>query len=222
MVDDRSSTVAARGGAARCSVRHRRPDPAGRQKRKVRRDLADVFCTPPKDVRGNRAKTGSWWIESRRRPGSKSSLRARRALAAESERPADAAGIALGPLERSNHDQGYRYRWVEVELAREDGTATLTITGPRDGAAPAHSPISRGGAQMVAAGDGTRTDDALLMLRVNIPRSGRGCSRPRGARRSAGLRRDDARPSRPLVVRETLGLLRRTLSVRRFSRSLLP
>ena len=58
------------------------------------------------------------------------------ALAAESERPTDAEVIALRPLERAVDDRGYHYRWVAVELAPEDGTASLTVSGPDAATAP--------------------------------------------------------------------------------------
>src|SRR4051812_6454657 len=137
MVDDRSSTVSlpevpllgvlpGTGGLTRLV-----------DKRKVRRDLADLFCTTAEGVRADRAK--QWKLVDHVAPPAKfREIVAQRAqsLAAESDRPGDAEGIALGPLERSIHDRGYRYRWVEVELAPEDGTATLTITGPRSNEVP--------------------------------------------------------------------------------------
>src|SRR5947209_4260039 len=127
MVDDRSSTVSlpevallgvlpGTGGLTRLV-----------DKRKVRRDLADVFCTTAEGVRADRAK--AWKLVDHVAPPAKfREIVAQRAqaLAAESDRPGDAEGIALGPIERSIHDRGYRYRWVEVELTPEDGTATLT------------------------------------------------------------------------------------------------
>src|SRR5947209_13879361 len=127
LVDDRSSTVSfpevpllgvlpGTGGLTRLV-----------DKRKVRRDLADVFCTTDEGVRADRAK--AWKLVDHVAPPAKfREIVAQRAqaLAAESDRPGDAEGIALGPIERSIHDRGYRYRWVEVELTPEDGTATLT------------------------------------------------------------------------------------------------
>src|SRR5208337_1874748 len=114
MVDDRSSTVSlpevpllgvlpGTGGLTRLV-----------DKRKVRRDLADVFCTTAEGIRADRAKT--WRLVDRVAPPA----RFRRlveerahALAAESDRPAGAPGITLAPLERSIVERGYRYRWVE-------------------------------------------------------------------------------------------------------------
>src|SRR5438309_3770546 len=108
MVDDRSSTVSlpevallgvlpGTGGLTRLV-----------DKRKVRRDLADVFCTTAEGVRADRAK--AWKLVDRVAPpaGFPELVAQRaRALAEESDRPVDAAGVALRPLERSIRDHGY-------------------------------------------------------------------------------------------------------------------
>jgi benzoyl-CoA-dihydrodiol lyase len=214
MVDDRSSTVSlpevallgvlpGTGGLTRLV-----------DKRKVRRDLADVFCTTAEGVRADRAKT--WKLVDRVAPPAEFQelVAARaRALAAESERPADAAGIALRPLERSIHDQGYRYRWVEVELAPQDGTATLTIAGPRDGAAPgALADIVAAGARWWPLVMARELDDALLMLRANHHAIGTWLLKTSGEL-DAVLACDATMLAHHdhWFVRETLGVLRRTL-----------
>jgi benzoyl-CoA-dihydrodiol lyase len=214
MVDDRSSTVSlpevallgvlpGTGGLTRLV-----------DKRKVRRDLADVFCTTAEGVRADRAKT--WRLVDRIAPPARFHelvAERARALAAQSDRPADAAGIALGPLERSIHDHGYRYRWVEVELAPEDGTATLTVTGPRDGAAPgALVDIIAAGARWWPLAMARELDDALLMLRANHPAIGTWLLKTSGEL-DAVLACDATMLAHHdhWFVRETLGLLRRTL-----------
>jgi benzoyl-CoA-dihydrodiol lyase len=214
MVDDRSSTVSlpevallgvlpGTGGLTRLV-----------DKRKVRRDLADVFCTTAEGVRADRAKT--WRLVDRVAPPAgfqKLVAERARALAAESDRPADAEGIPLGPLERSIHDHGYRYRWVEVELAPEDGVATLTITGPRDGAAPgALADIIAAGARWWPLAMARELDDALLMLRANHHEIGTWLLKTSGEL-DAVLACDAAMLAHHdhWFVRETLGLLRRAL-----------
>jgi benzoyl-CoA-dihydrodiol lyase len=214
MVDDRSSTISlpevallgvlpGTGGLTRLV-----------DKRKVRRDLADVFCTTAEGVRADRAKT--WRLVDRVAPPAgfqKLVAERARALAAESDRPADAEGVALGPLERSIHDHGYRYRWVEVELAPEDGIATLTITGPRDGAAPgALADIIAAGARWWPLAMARELDDALLMLRANHHEIGTWLLKTSGEL-DAVLACDAAMLAHHdhWFVRETLGLLRRTL-----------
>src|SRR6202047_4043824 len=112
MVDDRLSTVSlpevallgvlpGTGGLTRLV-----------DKRKVRRDLADVFCTTAEGVRADRAKT--WRLVDRVAPPAgfqKLVAERARALAGGSAPPAEAAGVALVPLDRASGDGGYRYRW---------------------------------------------------------------------------------------------------------------
>ena len=159
MVDDRSSTVSlpevallgvlpGTGGLTRLV-----------DKRKVRRDLADVFCTTAEGVRADRAK--AWGLVDHIAPPARfQELVAERArtLAAESDRPPDAEGVPLGPLERSIGEHGYRYRWVAVDIEADQRFATLTVTGPRGDELPATlADIVAAGAAMVALGDGART-----------------------------------------------------------------
>src|SRR6266481_4503476 len=137
MVDDRSSTVSlpevallgvlpGTGGLTRLV-----------DKRKVRRDLADVFCTTAEGVRADRAKT--WRLVDRTAPPARFrelvEERAR-ALAQASDRPADVEGTALSPLERNIDEAGYRYRWVEVDIASVERVATVTVTGPNSKTLP--------------------------------------------------------------------------------------
>ncbi len=155
-------------------------------KRKVRRDLADVFCTTAEGVRADRAK--AWklvdWIAP---PAGFRQLVAERAqvLAATSDRPADAEGVALTPLERRIDQRGYHYRWVEVDIARTDRMATVTVSGPRAEDLPGDL------AGILAAGAGwwplamaREFDDALLMLRANEPEIGTLVLKTRGEMRA--------------------------------------
>src|SRR5215472_14017705 len=131
MVDDRSSTVSlpevptlgvlpGTGGLTRLV-----------DKRKVRRDLADLFCTTAEGVRADRAK--AWGLVDRIAPPARfQELVAERAaaLTAESDRPANAEAVPLEPLERAIEEGGYRYRWVAVDIEAERRFATLTVTAP--------------------------------------------------------------------------------------------
>src|SRR6267378_815306 len=214
MVDDRSSTVSlpevallgvlpGTGGLTRLV-----------DKRKVRRDLADVFCTTAEGVRADRAL--AWKLVDHIAPpaGFRQIVAERaQALASENDRLADAEGIALGPLERSIDDHGYHYRWVGVELTPEDGTATLTITGPRDVAAPgALADIIAAGSRWWPLAMARELDDALLILRANHHEIGTWLLKTSGeldpvlACDAAMLAHHDH-----WFVRETVGLLRRTL-----------
>ena len=214
MIDDRSSTVSlpevallgvlpGTGGLTRLV-----------DKRKVRRDLADVFCTTAEGVRADRAK--AWKLVDRiAPPAGFHQLVAERAqvLAAPSDRPADAEGVALTPIERRIDQRGYHYRWVEVDIARTDRMATVTVSGPRAEDLPGDL------AGIVAAGAGwwplamaRELDDALLMLRANEPEIGTLVLKTRGEVGPA-LASDaiiDGHRNH-WFVRETIGVMRRTL-----------
>ena len=137
-------------------------------KRKVRRDLADVFCTTEEGVRGQRAV--QWRLVDEVVPPSawdaKVADRAR-AMAMLSDRPA-AAGIVLTALDRviADHDVGYPH--VHVALHREARRATITVRGPT--ALPADlAGIHAQGAAFWPLALARELDDALLHLRLNEP-----------------------------------------------------
>src|SRR6478672_2961402 len=105
-------------------------------KRKVRRDLADVFGTVAEGVKGKRAV--EWRLVDAVYPTSQFKQRvAARAqeLAATSDRPADARGITLNPLKPSIDHSGYTYSSVTLAIDRGKRVATLTVSGP-EGEAP--------------------------------------------------------------------------------------
>jgi benzoyl-CoA-dihydrodiol lyase len=137
-------------------------------KRKVRRDHADYFCTIEEGIKGKRAV--QWRLVDEIVPNSKLEARvAERAsqLAAASTRGGDGAGIALTPLLRSIDAAGIRYGFVAVDIDRATRIATITITAP-DAAPPDDV------AGMVAQGASfwplqvaRELDDAILHLRIN-------------------------------------------------------
>jgi benzoyl-CoA-dihydrodiol lyase len=97
-------------------------------KRKVRRDLADVFCTVEEGMKGKRAV--EWRLIDETVPRSKFDERVTEKaleLAALSDRPADESGIKLDRLERNEEDDEIRYPFVTVTLDREGRSATLEI-----------------------------------------------------------------------------------------------
>jgi benzoyl-CoA-dihydrodiol lyase len=214
MVDDRSSTVSlpevpllgvlpGTGGLTRLV-----------DKRRVRRDLADVFCTTAEGVRADRAE--AWGLVDRIAPPARfQDLVAERAsaLAAESDRPSGAAGIRLPPLDRSIDERGYHYRWVEVELAAEDRVGTLTVTGPEGDAAPGSlERIVAAGAAWWPLAMTRELDDAILLLRANQRQLGTLVLKTAGE--PEALLASDATMAAHRdhwFVRETIGLLRRTL-----------
>ena len=136
-------------------------------KRKVRRDLADVFCSIEEGVRGKRAQ--EWRLVDEVVPNSKfEETVAARAREFAAKAPADAKGISLTPLRRAfGEDGSVRYSLVEVQIDRQKGVATITISGP-EGEAPASV------ADLYAEGASTwilrlarELDDAILHLRLN-------------------------------------------------------
>ena len=214
MVDDRSSTVSlpevptlgvlpGTGGLTRLV-----------DKRKVRRDLADVFCTTAEGVRADRAK--GWRLVDRVAPPARfQDLVAERAadLATGSDRPADPGGVPLAPLERSINERGYHYRWVAVDIAADDRTATVTVLGPNGEAAPGDlAEIVAAGARWRPLAMARELDDALLMLRANHHEIGTLALKTSG-NLDAVLTCDAAMAAHRdnWFVRETINLLRRTL-----------
>ena len=183
-------------------------------KRKVRRDVADLFCTNADGVRAERAK--AWkLVDEIATPSEFASLVRERSAAhvAASPRPAGARGIALGPLQRSIDARGYQYTNVDVTFDREARTATVTVRVPR-------SPQPETPDAIVAAGEAwwplalaRELDDAILMLRTNEPELGLLLLRTEGdpaavleADRTLLAHREH------WLVRETIGFLRRTLA----------
>ena len=138
-------------------------------KRKVRRDLADVFCSTEEGVKGKRAV--KWGLVDEAVPNAKFDevVAARAAEFAEvSAKPDVAQGITLGPLDRTFGDDGaVTYSTVEVTVDRGGRRADILIKGPED-AAPADADA------LVAQGDQSwilrlarELEDAVLHLRLN-------------------------------------------------------
>jgi benzoyl-CoA-dihydrodiol lyase len=135
-------------------------------KRKVRRDHADFFCTTEEGIKGKRAV--DWRLVDEVVPSSKFedaiATRAKE-FAAKSQRPSGAKGIALKSLKRERTPKGSEYSAVSVELA--DRLATITLRGP-DAAPP------KSAEEMVAQGAefwplriARELDDAILDIRIN-------------------------------------------------------
>ena len=214
MVDDRSSTVSlpevpllgvlpGTGGLTRLV-----------DKRKVRRDLADVFCTTAEGVRADRAK--AWGLVDKIAPPARfRELVEERAStwAAGSDRPADAAGVALARLDRVIDERGYRYRWVEVEIEPNERVGTLTVTSSRREEVPGDlGRIVKAGASWWPLAMARELDDALLMLRANHREIGTLVLKTRGAVDAVlALDRTMIGNQGHWFVRETIGFLRRTL-----------
>jgi benzoyl-CoA-dihydrodiol lyase len=138
-------------------------------KRKVRRDLADVFCSMEEGVRGKRAQ--EWRLVDEAVPNSKfeETVAARaREFAAKAKTPADAKGIALTPLQRDfGEDGSVRYSLVEVQIDRPKGVATITIAGPEGEAPSSIVDLHAQGASTWMLRLARELDDAILHLRLN-------------------------------------------------------
>jgi len=137
-------------------------------KRKVRRDLADVFCTVEEGVRGQRAL--DWRLVDELVPSSQFSTRVReRALefAEQSDRPSQGNGVELKPLAREDDENELRYPNVTVSMDRELGVATLTVRGPQADAPADVDEIQAQGCDFWPLAMARELDDALLHLRLN-------------------------------------------------------
>jgi benzoyl-CoA-dihydrodiol lyase len=137
-------------------------------KRKVRRDHADVFCTTEEGVKGRRAV--DWRLVDEVVPGSKlEETVAKRAkeFAAKSKRPADAKGVAFTPLSRKRTENAVEYSTVSVELRRSERLAVITLRGP-EAPPPASAEAMVGeGAQFWPLRLARELDDAILDIRAN-------------------------------------------------------
>ena len=138
-------------------------------KRKVRRDLADVFCSIEEGVKGERAK--DWRLVDEVVANSKfDEVVADRAreFAAASAKPDGLSGIELKPLARSFAEDGsVTYSLVDVALDRGEGLATITLKGP-DGPAPADAAaLQAEGSDSYLLRLARELDDAILHLRLN-------------------------------------------------------
>lgn len=138
-------------------------------KRKVRRDLADIFCSTEEGVKGRKAK--DWRLVDEVVANSKfdATVQERaRAFAAESSKADVATGIALTPLERTiGEDGSVTYSTLEVAMDRDGRTATITLNGP-DVAAPADmAAFTAQGAAAYMLRLARELDDAILHLRLN-------------------------------------------------------
>ena len=214
LVDDRSSAVSlpevpllgvlpGTGGLTRVT-----------DKRKVRHDLADLFCTSAEGVRGQKAK--DWrLVDDIAKPAAFAAKVQKRALqlAALSDRPADATGVALPRLARMDEPDALRYDHVTVEIDRSKRTAVFTVRGP-NGAQPSDiAGITAAGAAWYPLQMGRELEDAILQMRTNELDIGVWLIKTQGD--GAAVLAMDATllaHQNHWLVRETIGLLRRTFS----------
>ena len=142
-------------------------------KRKVRRDLADVFCTVEEGMKGKRAV--DWRLIDEMVPRSKFDERVTEKaleLAAQSDRPEGEAGIKLERLEREEENDEIHYPFVTVMLDREGRSATLIIKASDSDAPASVDDIQQQGVGFWPLAVVRAMDDALLHLRFNEPTLG--------------------------------------------------
>ncbi|TDE35955.1 2,3-epoxybenzoyl-CoA dihydrolase [Antarcticimicrobium sediminis] len=137
-------------------------------KRKVRRDLADVFCSVEEGVKGQRAV--DWRLVDEVVPNSKFNAvvqeRARE-FAASSKKASGATGIALTPLDRTFGEDSVTYSLVEVAIDRAGRKATITLSGPDTDAPGSMDAVQAQGCDSYMLRLARELDDALLHLRLN-------------------------------------------------------
>ena len=214
LVDDRSSAVSlpevpllgvlpGTGGLTRIT-----------DKRHVRHDLADLFCTSAEGVRGDKAV--AWrLVDAVAKPAVFAQKVQDRALelAAQSDRPSNGKGVALAPLQRTLEADALRYPNVTVSIDRAKRTAIWTVKGPT-GAQPTDIvSIEAAGAAWYPLAMARELEDAILQMRTNETEIGTWLIKTEGD--SVAVLAMDATllaNKNHWLVRETIGLLRRTFS----------
>ena len=214
LIDDRSSAVSlpevpllgvlpGTGGLTRLT-----------DKRHVRHDLADVFCTTSEGVRGQKAV--DWRLVDYVAKPAQFAAKVREralALAATSDRPESAKGVELMPIERAVEADGLRYANVSVAIDRAGRAATFTVSGPSGPLPRDIGAIEAAGARWYPLALARDLEDAILWMRTNEPDIGVWLIKTEGET-DAVVAMDatlEALKSHWLV-RETIGYLRRTLS----------
>jgi benzoyl-CoA-dihydrodiol lyase len=183
-------------------------------KRKVRHDLADIFCTSVEGVRGKKAV--DWrLVDQAVKPAQFAEAVQKRAmeLAAKSDRPSDAKGVALTPLNCTIEADALCYTHVSVEIDRAKRTAVFKLKAPVahiESAAAAIESVASNWYPFVLARE---LDDAILQMRTNELDIGTWIVKTEGDAANV-LQMDEVllKNKDHWFVRETIGMLRRTLS----------
>ena len=214
LIDDRSSAVSlpevpllgvlpGTGGLTRIT-----------DKRHVRHDLADIFCTTAEGVRGQKAK--DWrLVDAIAKPAVFAHTVRQHALelAATSDRPASGKGVTLTRIERQLEVDALHYSNLAVAIDRTKRTATFTIKGPRGNQPADMAAIEALGAAWYPLQMARELDDAILSMRTNELDIGTWLIKTEGEADAVRLLDATLMANRDhWLVRETIGLLRRTLS----------
>jgi len=137
-------------------------------KRRVRRDLADVFCTIEEGVKGQRAVEWKLVDELAAASKMKDAVAARaRDLAAQSDRPDDEQGVEFKPLQREIADDRIEYRHITAQINRKQRTVEITIKAVAEEAPATVSEVKKQGDAFWVLAITRELDDLLLHLRCN-------------------------------------------------------
>jgi benzoyl-CoA-dihydrodiol lyase len=213
MIDDRSSTVSlpelpllgvlpGTGGLTRLT-----------DKRRVRRDLADVFCTTAEGVRADRAKQWKLVDHVAKPQGFRDAVKERAAALAGRSTRRGGKPVALTPLKRTIDELGYHYDNVDVVVDRRARSCAITVYAPRHRPASDLDAVQALGDKWWPLAMARELDDAILMLRTNELEIGTWVLRTRGdidnvLAVDADLKANEGEwPARAVI-----GLLRRTLA----------
>ena len=214
LVDDRSSSVSlpevpllgvlpGTGGLTRVT-----------DKRRVRHDLADIFCTSVEGVRGQRAV--EWrLVDAAVKPAQFGAFVQERAkkLAAASDRPASGKGVGLPRIEREETTDGLRYEHLTIDIDRAKRTATFTVKAPAGPQPTDIAAIEAAAASWWPLAMARQLDDAILSMRTNELDIGTWILKTEGD--AAAVLATDAtllQHQGHWFVRETIGALRRTFA----------
>jgi benzoyl-CoA-dihydrodiol lyase len=213
MIDDRSSTVSlpevpllgvlpGTGGLTRVT-----------DKRKVRRDLADVFCTTSEGLRADRARQWKLVDHIAKPQGFKDAVKERVAALTLQSTRGSGKGVTLNPFKRSIDAGGYHYDNVDVVIDRKRRTATITVFAPRQEVPSGIEAIHAAGDKWWPLAMARELDDAILILRTNDLEIGTWIFNTRGdmdkvLAADAALKVNE----KDGFVRQVTGFLRRTLA----------
>ena len=183
-------------------------------KRHVRHDLADIFCTSVEGVRGQKAKDWRLVDEIAKPQLFAQKVQARALeLAAQSDRPADGKGVTLTPLHRTIEADALRYSHVTVEIDRAKRTASVMVKAPLGLQPTDIAGIEALGDAWYPLALARELDDAILSMRTNELDIGTWLIKTEGE--AAAVLAMDATLiafKDHWLVRETTGMLRRALS----------
>jgi benzoyl-CoA-dihydrodiol lyase len=214
LIDDRSSSVSlpevpllgvlpGTGGLTRLT-----------DKRKVRHDHADIFCTTSEGVRGQRAK--DWkLVDAVVKPAQFQQAVRERALelAEQSDRPANGKGVKLTPLNRKQTENTLDYEFVSVAIDRAARNASITVKAPSTAQPTDVAGIEAAGVQWWPLQFARELDDLILHMRTNELDIGTWVLKSQG-NPQAVLDVDATMQAHQShwLVRETIGFLRRTFA----------